>query len=213
MSKDGHLKTTFQTRWGTYAYEKIPFGLINIGTTFQGAMDIAFWGIINRFVVVYLDDIIVYSKICKDHIPHCRVIFERCWCYDISLDPKEIIFNIKKGKLLGFIISLDSIMIDTKRAEPIKKIVPPHNKISMQSFLGKINFVGRFISDFAEIASPLQEMIKKDADFKWTKERKYTFIKRKESIAKAPTLRSLDFEKDFILYTFAYDHSIAVVLT
>ena len=104
-------------------------------------------------------------------------------------------------------------MIDLEREEDIKKIVCPHNKISMQSFLGKIDFVGRFISDFAEIVSPLQEMIKKDADFKWTKERKYAFRKIKEAIVEAPTLWRLDFKKDFILYTFSSDHSIVVVLT
>ena len=83
----------------------------------------------------------------------------------------------------------------------------------MQSFLGKINFVRRFISDFAEIVKPLQEMIKKDANFKWSKERKEAFDKIKEAIAEAPTLRSPNFDNEFILYTFASDHSIATVLT
>ena len=73
----------------------------------------------------------------------------------------------------------------------------------MQSFLGKINFMRRFISDFAEIVKPLQEMIKKDSNFKWTKERKEAFEKIKEAIAKAPTLRSPDFNIEFILYTIA----------
>ena len=83
----------------------------------------------------------------------------------------------------------------------------------MQSFLGKMNFVRRFISDFAEIVKPLQEMIKKDSNFKWTKERKEAFEKIKEAIAKAPTLQSPNFNNEFILYTFAYDHSIAAMLT
>ena len=83
----------------------------------------------------------------------------------------------------------------------------------MQYFFVKINFLRIFIFDFAEIARSLQEMIKKDIDLKWTKERKDEFIKIKEAIAEASTLQSLDFEKDFMLYTFAYDHSIAVVLT
>ena len=71
-------------------------------------------------------------------------------------------------------------MIDPERAKAIKKIVPPHNKRSMQTFFGNTNFVRRFISDFVEIARPLQVMIKKDANFKWTKERKDAFIKIKE---------------------------------
>ena len=74
--------------------------------------------------------------------------------------------------MLGFVISSEGITIDLGRVETIKAIVLPHNKKDMQSFLGKINFVRRFISNFVEIVKPLQEMIKKDANFKWSKERK-----------------------------------------
>ena len=79
----------------------------------------------------------------------------------------------------------------------------------MQSFLGKINFVRRFISNFVEIFKPLQEMIMKYFNFKWTKERREAFDKIKEAIAEAPTLRSSNFDNEFILYTFASDYSIA----
>ena len=150
----------------------MPFGLINVGATFQQAMDIAFRGLLNKFVVVYLDDIMVYSKTREQHIPHLKAIFERCRWYGISLNPKKSIFSMEEGTLLRFVISLEEITIDPGRIEPIKAIVLPHNKRVMQSFLGKINFVRRFISDFAEIVKPLQEMIKKYSNFKWTKERK-----------------------------------------
>ena len=99
------------------------------------------------------------------------------------MKPKKSIFSIKEGTLVRFVISLDGISINPGRIEAIKVITPPHNKKAMQSFLGKINFVRRFISDFAEIVKPLQEMIKKDTNFKWTKERKEAFDKIKESIA------------------------------
>ena len=213
VSKEDRLKTTFQTKWGTYAYDKMPFGLTNAGATFQRAMDIAFKGLLNKFVVVYLDDIIVYSKIRKEHIPHLKAIFERCRRYGISLNPKKIIFSMEEGTMLGFVISLEGMTIDPGRVQSIKAIVLPHNKKAMQSFLGKINFVRRFISDFVEIVKPLQKMIKKDSNFKWKKERKEAFEKIKEAIVEAPTLRSPNFDHEFILYTFASDHSIAVVLT
>ena len=83
----------------------------------------------------------------------------------------------------------------------------------MQSFFDKINIVRRFIYDFVEIARPLQEMIKKDVDYKWTKGRRDAFMNIKEEIMEDPTLWSPDFEKNFILYTFASHHSIEVVLT
>jgi hypothetical protein len=120
---------------------------------------------------------------------------------------------MEEGTLLGFIISPEGITIDLGRVEAIMAIVLPHNKKAMQSFLGKIKFVRRFISDFAEIVKPLQEMIKKDSNFKWSKERKEAFDKIKEAIVEAPTLQSPNFDSEFILYTFASDHSIVVVLT
>ena len=115
--------------------------------------------------------------------------------------------------MLGFVISPEGITIDPGRVEAIKAIVLPHNKKAMQSFLGKINFIRRFISDFVEIVKPLQEMIKKDSNFKWTKERKEAFEKIKEAIVEAPTLRSPNFDNEFILYTFAFDLSIVAMLT
>ena len=120
---------------------------------------------------------------------------------------------MEEGTLLRFVISLEGITIDLGRVEAIKAIVLPHNKKAMQSFLGKINFMRRFISDFAKIVKPLQEIIKKDSNFKWSKEKKKTFDKIKEAIAEAPTLRSPNFENEFILYTFVSDHSIATMLT
>ena len=191
----------------------MPFKLINVGATFQRAMDIAFKGLLNRSIVVYLDDITVYSRIQEEHIPHLKAIFERCRLYGIYLNPKKSIFAMEEGTLPRFIISPEGRKIDPGRVEAIKAIVLLHNKKAMQSFLGKINFVRRFIFDFAEIVKPLQEMIKKDSNFKWSKERKEAFAKIKEAIAEAPTLRSPNFDNEFILYTFTFDLSIAAVLT
>ena len=129
------------------------------------------------------------------------------------MNPKKNIFSIEEATLLRFVISPDGITIDPGSMESIKVITPLHNKKVMQSFLGKINFVRIFIYDFAEIVKPLQEMIKKYSNFKWTKEKKEAFDRIKESIEEDPTLRSPNFDKELILYTFAFDHSIMVVLT
>ena len=105
VSKADQLKTTSRTPWGTYAYRKMPFGLINAEATFQRAMDIAFRGLIGKFVVIYLDDITVFSKNRADHLTHLRRVFERCRKYGISLNPKKSIFSVTEGKLLGFVVS------------------------------------------------------------------------------------------------------------
>jgi hypothetical protein len=110
--EEDHLKTTFRTKRGTFTYKHMPFGLINAGVTFQRAMNVAFQGLINKCVVVYLDDMTVYSKNKEDHIQHLTHIFERCRKYDISLNPMKTIFGVKEGKLLGHIMSQEGIHID-----------------------------------------------------------------------------------------------------
>ena len=134
----------------------MPFGLVNFGSTFQRAMDIAFKGLVNISVVIYLDDIIVYSKKRSDHIRDLKQIFQRCLRYEISLNPKKSFFALSEGKLLGFIVSKSGIHIDPDKIKEISAVPLPHNKKAMQSFLGQINFVKRFVPDFSRIVSPLQ---------------------------------------------------------
>ena len=145
----------------------MPFGLINVGATFQRAMDIAFRGLINHSIVVYLDDVTVFSKCRHDHINHLGKVFERCRKFGVSLNPKKTIFVVSEGILLGCVVSKHGIMIDPERTQAISKITYPSSKKAMQSFLDKINFVRIFIPIFSEIICPLQKMIKKDAIFNW----------------------------------------------
>jgi hypothetical protein len=139
-------------------------------------------------VVVYLDDVTVYSKNREEHIQHLTQIFERCQKYGISLNPKKTIFGVKEGKLLGHIISQDEIRIDPERIKAIAQLLLPHNKKTMKSFFGQINFVRKFPLDFAEIIKPLQKMIHKNVEFKWDDERKDTFNNIKAAISQAPVL-------------------------
>jgi hypothetical protein len=162
MPPPDHLKTSFHTPWGTYAYRKMPFGLINVGATFYREMEIVFHGLINQSVVVYLDDITIFSKNKKDYLSHLRVVLERFRKYGISLNPKKLVFVLEQGKLLGFIVSKDRMIIDPERTQVIAKLSPPSSKKSMQSFLGKINFVRKFVPSFSEMVRPLQNLIKKD---------------------------------------------------
>ena len=128
VAEEDRLKTTFRTRWGTFAYRRMPFGLINIGATFQRVMDIAFHGLNGRSVVVYLDDITIFSKKREEHAFHLKRIFERFRKYGISLNPKKCVFVVTKGKLLGHMVSKKGISIDPERIKAIKQIPLPHNK-------------------------------------------------------------------------------------
>ena len=112
VSTADQLKNTFRTPWGTYAYRKMPFGLINVGATFQREVDTSFRGLINHSVIVYLDGVTMFSKNRSDHISHLRKVLERCRKFGISLNPKKTILAVTEGILLGFVVSKEGIMID-----------------------------------------------------------------------------------------------------
>jgi hypothetical protein len=169
--------------------------------------------LINHSVVVYLDDVTVYSKNKDDHLAHLRAVLLRCRKFGISLNPKKSIFAVEQGKLLGFIVSSDGMIIDPERTQVIAKLPPPTSKKSMQSFLGQINFVRRFVPSFSEMVRPLQNLIKKDAQYHWGPTENQDFNDIKKAIIDAPSLMSPDFSQDFTLYTFASDRSYVAVLT
>ena len=104
VAKEDRLKTTFRTKWETFAYRRMPFGLINAGATFQRAMDIAFRGLIGRSVVVYLENVMIFSKKREEHVFHLKQIFEHSKKYGITLNPRKSLFAVIEGKLLGHVV-------------------------------------------------------------------------------------------------------------
>jgi ribonuclease HI len=161
-------KTTFTTPWGTFMYAKIPFGLMNAGATFQRAMDIAFIGEKDKFVVIYLDDITVFSRSDKEHCYHLRKVFLKCRRFGLSLNPKKSLFSMQEGKLLGHIVSAEGVKIDPSRVEAIQSLSFPDPGKRFSHFLGKINFLRRFISNFVELVKYITTMLRKGNEVKWT---------------------------------------------
>jgi hypothetical protein len=130
-------KTTFTTAWGTFMYDKMPFEPMNAGATFQRAMEITFVGEKEKFMVIYLDDITIFSKSYDEHLHHLEHVFRKCRRYKISLNPRKSHFSMPEGKLLGHIISIGGIIIYLKRFYAIQEIEIPINKKAIQSFIGK----------------------------------------------------------------------------
>jgi hypothetical protein len=212
LKREDQLKTAFTTPWGTFMYLRMPFGLMNAGATFQRAMDFAFRDLIQKIIEIYQDDLTVVSKNRKDHLSHLRIVFERCRKYGISLNPKKYVFGIDEGKLLGHVASPGGVSIDPERVQSIKDVRPPVNKKALQSFLGKINFIRRFVPNFAERIKPLSALLKKDVAFRWGNETNRSFEDIKNAISQAPVLISPDFSRDFIIFSFASQDTIAGVL-
>jgi hypothetical protein len=197
-------KTTFTTPWGKFMYEKLPLGLMNVGATFQREMDIAFVGEKDKFVLIYLDDITIFSSSHKLHLQDLRRTFLKCRRYGISLNPKKLNFSLKEGKLLGHIISADGVKIDPKRVEAIKNLSLPRSKKDIQSFLGTINFVRRFIVNFVVLTKNINAMLRKESEVKWTEAARHSFNAIKEAITIAPILISPDFSKVFYIFFICF---------
>ena len=109
-------------------YAKMLFGLMNAGATFQHAMDIAFANERDKFVVIYMDDITIYSRWDKDHIRHLESVLIKCRKYGISLNPRKSNFALEEGKLLGHIISKEGIRIDPDKVKGILRVEEPRSK-------------------------------------------------------------------------------------
>ena len=164
--KDQH-KMEFTTPWGTFAYHRMPFGLINAGATFQRCMSKTFTDMKDRIIVIYLDDLTVFSKKRKDHMEDLRRVLQRCREHGISLNPKKSVFCVTEGQLLGHIVSQEGIKIDPDRVEAIQRLSLPINKTGVKSFFGQVNFLRRFVPDFAETTKHMVDMMKGNLNFKW----------------------------------------------
>jgi hypothetical protein len=137
--EDQHKKT-FIYPWGTFPYKKMPFGLKNVGATFQWAMMFSFHNLKN-IVEDYLDDLTTHLCKRKQHLLHLSLNFERCCHYQIHLNPQKCIFCVTLGCLLGFIISTKGIMVDPLKVEEINKFPPLHTIPQLQSLQGKGSFL------------------------------------------------------------------------
>jgi hypothetical protein len=205
-------KTAFTTLWGTFMYAKMPFRLMNVGETFQRAMDITFIGERDKFVVIYLDNITVFSRSDEEHCCHLRKVFLKCRRFGLSLNPKKSLFSMKEGRLLGHIVSTEGVRIDPSRVEAIQTLSLPRSKKEVQSFLGKVNFLRRFVSNFSELVKHITTMLRKGNEVKWVVGPRESFDRIKKALTEAPVLISPDYSKDFLIFSFASFDTVVVVL-
>jgi hypothetical protein len=212
VHEDDRENNTFTTPWGVFMYDKMPFGLMNAGETFQREMDITSVGERDKFVVIYLDNMTFFSNYDAKHLVHLGQTFEKCRKFGLSLNPKITHFSMQECKLLGHVVSKDGIKVDTKRVEAIDLINIPINRKEIQYFLGKINFLRRFIPNFAEIIKFITDMLKKDIKVKWTIEAKAYFEHVKKSIGEAPVLVNPYYTREFLIFSFAFELTVATML-
>jgi hypothetical protein len=187
----------------------MPFELINAPSTFMRLMNRAFIG---KFVVVYFDDILIYSKEFDEHMNHLRQVLDVLRKESLYANLKRCDFCMDRIIFLGYVVISKGIEMDGAKVKAIQEWPTPKSKTEVRSFHGLTSFYRRFVKDFSTMTSPLTEIIKKSVGFKWGEEQESAFSLLKSKLILAPLLSLPDFNKAFEIECDASGIGIGVVL-
>jgi hypothetical protein len=196
-------KTAFSCEFGHFQYIRMPFGLCNAPSTFQNAMEIILQPILNTFVMVYIDDIIIFSKDLNDHIAHLKQVFNLLQKAGMKVKVQKCRFARQEVEYLGHIVSQKGIKADPKKLNSVRNFPTPRNLDELRSFLGLANYYRRFIDQFATKIHVLLQLTKSKITWKWGPEEQTCFDSIKELLCTAPVLAYPDFSRKFIIHTVA----------
>ena len=157
----------------------MPFGLKNAGETYQHAMVALFHDMIHHEIEVYMDDMIARSQKEEEHLDHLQKLFERLKKYKLRLNPNKCTFGVRSGKLLGFVVSNKGIEVDPSKVKAIQEIPAPRTEKEVRGFLGRLNYIARFISHLTATCESIFKLLKKDQVVKWNDEFQVSFDKIK----------------------------------
>jgi hypothetical protein len=205
-------KTAFKTKYGLYEWLVMPFGLTNAPSTFMRLMNHVLRAFIGRFVVVYFDDILIYSKNLDDHVVHVKSVLDVLRKERLFANLKKCTFYTDKLVFLGFVVSAQGIQVDEEKVRAIQDWPSPTSVGNVRSFHGLASFYRRFVKDFSSLAAPLTEVIKKNVGFRWGEEQEKAFQIIKEKLTNAPLLSLPNFSKTFEIECDASGVGIGAVL-
>lgn len=204
--------TTFKTRFGTFKYMVMPFGLCNGPATFQRYINEALWEHLNVFCTAYIDDILIYSKR-KDHVSCVRKVLQKLIEHGLQADIDKCEFHVEETKFLGLIISIKGMKMDPEKVATIINWPEPKNAKEVLSFTSFCSFYRRFIANFSRTLRPLTALQKKGAKFDFNDECGAAFQLLKDTVVSAPVLLHFDPSKDIYVETDASDFVVAGVLS
>jgi hypothetical protein len=211
MKLGDEWKTVFKTKFGLYEWLVMPFGLTNASSTFMRLMNEVQRHFIGLFVVVYFDDILIYSKSREDHLKHLSVVFDALRTARLFANMDKCIFYTRV-LFLGYVVTPQGIEVDSSKIAAIQEWPTPTTVTQIQSFLGLAGFYRRFVRDFSSIAATLHELTKRDVTFAWSDSQKVAFRTLKDKLTHAPLLQLPDFNKVFELECDASGIGLGVVL-
>jgi ribonuclease HI len=212
MAEEDKEKTTFVTPWGTFCYKVMSFGLKNAGATYQRAMVTLFHDLMHQEVEVYVDDILAKSKKEEDHVQVLRRLFERLRKFQLKLNPAKCSFGVKTGKLLGFIVSGRGIEVDPDKAKAIREMPAPRTEKEVRSFLGRLNYIARFISQLTVTCEPIFRLLRKKNPGVWDDDCQEAFDKIKRYLQNPPLLVPPTPGRPLILYLTVTEIAMGCVL-
>jgi hypothetical protein len=205
-------KTAFSTRYGLYEYLVMSFGLTNAPAYFMYLMNSVFMTELDKFIVVFIDDILVYSKNKEEHVEHLRIILQRLRDHKLYAKFSKCEFRLDSVKFLGLTISNEGISVDPSKVQEVMHWKPPKSVHQIRSFLGLAGYYRRFVPDFSRIAKPMTELLKKGVRFAWDEKCENAFQTLKQYLTSAPVLAQPDNSKPYEVYCDASGTGLGCVL-
>ena len=181
----------------------MPFGLTNAPAAFMDLMHRVFRPYLDCFVVIFIDDILVYSKSEQEHEGHLRIVLQTLKEHQLYAKFSKCEFWLKRVTFLGHIISQDGLEVDPEKVEAVLNWKRPETVTEIRSFLGLAGYYRKFIQNFSKLAGPLTRLTQKDQRFVWNRQCEESFLKLKKRLTTTPILALPNGLEEFIIYTDA----------
>ncbi|SPC62077.1 uncharacterized protein UHOD_12159 [Ustilago sp. UG-2017b] len=214
--KGDEWKTAFRTRYGLFQYNVMPFGLTNAPASFQHLMNDTFKDMLDRSLIIYLDDLLIYSSTLKQHQGHVSAVLARLRQAGLYAKAEKCQFSTSQTKFLGFVVSDQGVSMDPSKTEVITNWPVPKSVHDVQVFLGFCNFYRKFIPQYSRTAYPLTQLLRKEAKsapFAWNNEAQHTFEQLRSAFGTDIILHHFDPTRPIIVETDASDFAVAAVLS
>ena len=206
-------KTGFNTPTGHYEYLVMPFGLTNAPAVFQSLVNDVLRDMLNKYVFIYLDDILIYSKNEEDHVHHVQSVLQRLLENSLFVKAEKCEFHAPSVSFLGYIVREGSIEMDPTKVAAVTSWPVPNTRKELQRFLGFANFYRRFVRGYSTIAAPLTALTSSKVPFCWSPTADAAFQALKARFTSAPILQVPDPERQFVVEVDASDIGVGAVLS